>query len=128
MMLATILLFASAQIHETEIPAHFRDGNVRAYVNCLRSEVNSGNEPWRDPDPAAPTIVRFGQLVTHCSVERSQAASSLRGFIQTRHPDWSPAQVGEGVEFVLTGIDLEMMAAVRRPIDDGTHAPPRERF
>jgi len=128
MMLSIGLFLASAQIHGTEIPEHFRDRNVGAYIRCLRVEVNAANENWSGPNPAAPTIVQFGQLVTYCGAERSLARSSLRGFIQTRHPDWSPEQVAEAAEFVLTGFDLEMMNEARRPISDGTHESPRERF
>ena len=128
MMLSIALFAASAQIHGTDIPEHFRNRNVGAYRRCLRVEVNAANQDWSGPDPAAPTVVQFGQLATYCGAERSLALSSLRDLIQTRHPDWSSEQVAEAAEFVLTGFDLEMMNEARRPISDGVHEPLRERF
>jgi hypothetical protein len=127
MMLSTILLAASAQVYGTNIPDHFRNADWRAYVRCVRSEVNAANEAWREPDPAAPTVVKFGQLITHCGAERSLAIFALRGFIQTRHRDWSPEQVAQSAEFVLSGFELEQMIDRRGPFCS-THEMPCEEF
>lgn len=127
MILSAVLLVASAQ-PGADVPDHFRNADWHAYERCLRSEVNSASRPWPDTDRGAPTIQRFAQLMAHCGAERSRTISALRGFIQARHPDWSHEQVAEGAEFVLTGMEIQRMIDDRRPIDDGPHAGPRERF
>ncbi|HEY5722192.1 MAG TPA: hypothetical protein VIT45_07705 [Allosphingosinicella sp.] len=93
MMLSAILLAHATQIYGTNVPDHFRGGEVAVYDRCLRLQMNDANDDWDGPDTAAPTVVQFSQLMSYCGPERLRAISALRGFIQTRHPKWSPEQV-----------------------------------
>ncbi|HEX8365462.1 MAG TPA: hypothetical protein VF603_09295 [Allosphingosinicella sp.] len=126
-MILSAVLVASLQIYGTDVPDHFRRGEVSAYVGCLRAEVNDANSPWDGPDPVAPTVVQFGQVMSYCSPERTRAISALRGFIQTRHPDWPSERVGDSAEFVLTGLELEQMTSRRWP-QCSLHEMPCEEF
>ena len=122
------LILASSQVYGTNIPDHFRDSNVETYLRCLRVQVNSDDELWSGPDPAAPTVVRYGQLITYCGRDRSGALASLRGFIKLRNPDWPAERIDRSAEFVLSGLELEDMLYLRLP-DVAVHDyPPPDEF
>ena len=121
-----LALTALASIYGTDIPDSFRTNDLSKYTRCLRHEVNEAKEPLPDPALDAPTITQFSHLIAYCAAERSLAISSLRGLIRQRHPDWLPEKLAKSAEFVLSGIELQMMAQRRVPIFSIHDGPPKE--
>jgi hypothetical protein len=74
------------------------------------------------------TIIEVAQKVTYCHAERLRALSSLRTYIKLRHPDWTPKRLNNSAEFVLSGIEIELMEFWRRPTEGAVHDLPREEF
>jgi hypothetical protein len=123
-MLFALTVFAS--IYGTDIPDSLRTNDLSKYTRCLRHEVNEANDPFPETALDAPTITQFSQLITYCAAERSLAISSLRSVIKQRHPDWLPEKLAKSAEFVLSGMELQMMAQRRVPIFSIHDGPPVE--
>jgi hypothetical protein len=115
MTILAVLLAAASPVYGTDVPDNFRRGEVGFYIHCLRDEVNAAGTTWKGADPAAPTVVKFAQLMEFCGPERKRGISMLRGLIRTRNPSWPSEQVERSAEFVLTGLELQLMLSVRWP-------------
>ncbi|WP_155006392.1 hypothetical protein [Sphingomonas hengshuiensis] len=120
-MIALPLMIAVIQISETDFPDSFRRGDVGAYISCIRAEGGADADPDQMPDRTAPTIVYYGQLTRYCGPRRSRAISQLLKLIQARHPDWDKERLHKSVEFVLSGLELEVINDGRRPNDRAVH-------
>jgi hypothetical protein len=128
-MLVLPLMLTFAQIYGTDFPDNFRRGNVKEYLNCLRVEGTPDTDPKEEPKVGVPTIAYFGQLTRYCGPRRFKAISELLHLIQARHPDWPRKRLDEAVEFVLAGLELEIINDARRPTDMAVHDfLPRPRF
>jgi hypothetical protein len=128
-MIALPLMLAVIQIYETDFPDSFRRGNVGAYMSCIRAEGSAEADPDQQPDSTAPTIAYYGQLTRYCGPQRSRAISELLKLIQARHPDWDRERLHKSVEFVLSGLELEVINDARRPNDTAVHDfRPRRQF
>ncbi len=127
MMLWAILLAAGTPVYGTDIPESFKNDDWLAYTRCFRTESNYANDPWPETKPVTSTIGHFAQVIEYCGPERARAGSALRKSIQARHPEWTPAQVADSAEFVLTGYELQTMVDRRWP-QCSTHEMPCEEF
>lgn len=121
-MIALSLLLAGAQIHGTDVPESFQTAEMRAYFSCVRVEAKGGS------DQSAPKLVQFTQLMRLCGEERLKWANVLRPLIQVRHPDWTKERVGEAVEFVITGFELQRLVDRQRPPPVPVHDTPEPQF
>ena len=126
-MIALALLLAASPIYGTAFPDSFRQGEVQFYFTCLRAEYLPENGDWSGGDRTAPTIVQFGQLMRYCAPQRRRAGLALRIPIKARHPDWDDGRIGEAVEYVLSGMELERLNAARVQ-EHAVHDPPPVRF
>lgn len=114
-MTLALLLAAAAPVYGTNVPDNFRGGDVGFYIHCLRDEVNAAGTTWKGAPPDTPTVVQFAQLMEFCGPERKRGIAMLRGLIRIRNPDWPNERVERSAEFVLTGLELQEMLAVRWP-------------
>jgi hypothetical protein len=128
-MLVLPLMAAVMQIYGTDFPDNFRQGKIGEYLNCIRVEGTPDADPRQEPEAGMPTIAYFGQLTRYCGPRRSRAISELLQLIQARHPDWRGKRLDEAAEFVLSGLELEIINDARRPTDMSVHDfSPRPRF
>ena len=123
MLLATL---AAAAIYGTNFPDSFRGGEVSKYVRCMRNEVNEANEPFPEVSPETPTVTQFSQRIAYCKAERLRATATLTGLIKQRNPDWALEKLARSAEFVLAGLELEMITQERIPVFATHDGPPQE--
>jgi hypothetical protein len=127
-MLVLPLMIAFAQIYGTDFPDTFRQGKVGGYLTCIRVEGTKDADPQQEPASGMPTIAYYGQLTRYCDSRRSKAIPELLKLIEARHPDWPRKRLDEAVEYVLSGLELEIINNARRPTDMSVHdflPPPR---
>jgi hypothetical protein len=121
-MLALSLMLAGIQIGGTNVPESFRTEEMRVYLGCVRSEEDAS------PDPEAPRLVQFTQVMWACRERRAKWGNVLRGLIQARHAEWTHEQVVRAAEFVITGFELSMVLDWQNQRDEVTHQAPEPQF